>query len=61
MTKEFAVQFWDFDAWNEVAATRRRKKSEAVALAQEMNRTTPHEWRQAAYQGHRFRVRRVFR
>lgn len=54
----WCVQFFDWDAWNEKANTRRRYKAEAVALAELLNRTTSHADRQA-FGGRRFRVRRV--
>jgi len=54
----WCVEFWDFGAWNEWAGTRRKYKAEAIALAQKMNRDTTHEGREA-FEGHRFRVRRV--
>jgi len=56
---EWCVEFWDFGAWNELASTRRKHKAQAVALAQKMNRETSHEIRSGAFEGHRFRVRRV--
>jgi len=59
LTRAWCVEFWDFGAWNEWASTRRKYKAEAVALAQKMNRETTHENRIGAFEGHRFRVRRV--
>lgn len=60
MTKaKWCVEFWDFGAWNEWANTRRRHKVEAVAIAERLNRETDHGTRQGAFEGHRFRVRRV--
>lgn len=54
----WCVEFWDSDAWNERADTRRRHKAEAVELAQELNRRTSHDDRRC-FDGHRFRVRRA--
>lgn len=56
--KKWCIEFWDFGAWNEFADTRFQYKAQAVDLAQKMNRETDHEGRQA-FEGHRFRVRRV--
>jgi len=53
---EWCVEFWDFGAWNEYASTRRKYKTQAVALAQQMNRETKDR---SAFEGHRFRVRTV--
>lgn len=57
--KTWCVEFWDFGAWNEWADTRCQYKAQAVAIAQKMNRETDHDNRQGAFEGHRFRVRKV--
>lgn len=56
---DWCVEFWDFGAWNEMASTRRKHKAEAIAVAQKLNKETSHEARQGAFEGHRYRVRRV--
>lgn len=54
----YCIEFYDFGQWDERANTRRRSKTEARALADEMKKRTTHEMRQA-FCGHRFRVRKV--
>jgi hypothetical protein len=57
--KTWCVEFWDFGAWNEWADTRCQYKAQAVEIAQKMNRETDHDAREGAFEGHRFRVRKV--
>lgn len=59
--EKFCVEFWDFDAWNELSSTRRRYRSECVEIAQRLNRETDHTTRCGSFGGRRFRVRRVRR
>lgn len=57
--KTWCIEFWDFGAWDEMAGTRCRYKAEAIDRAQKLNRETDHEVRQGAFEGHRYRVRKV--
>lgn len=57
--KTWCVEFWDFGEWNEWSDTKCQYKAQAVAIAQKMNRETDHDARLGAFEGHRFRVRKV--
>ena len=55
----WCVEFWDHGAWNEMAGTRRRHKAECIALAQAFNKRDNPQRKDSAFEGHRYRVRRV--
>jgi hypothetical protein len=57
--KTWCVEFWDFGQWDEMADTRRQYKAQAIEIAQKKNRETDHDTRQGAFEGHRYRVRKV--
>ncbi len=55
----WCVEFWDHGAWNEMAGTRRHRQAECVVLAQALNKRDNPQRKDSAFEGHRYRVRRV--
>lgn len=59
MSREWVIQFWDFDQWDTYATGPFKHKQQAIDRCQELNRQGPYgsrggfEWQE----GHRFRVR----
>lgn len=61
MSKQWVIQFWDFDQWDVYAGMRFDYKQQAIDHCQALNRRGPYgsrggfEWQD----GHRYRVRSV--